>query len=410
MTTGNDRPWPPLSLGMAKLTTMAFQGVNMVPLALQLLERVNADDTDAAALMDLGTIHMLLGQGQAGQLYQNRALALQQVFRDQSDTAGEDGIRLLAIAAPGDMMANIPIQFLLENSDIRLDVLYVVPGRDLPETVPDHDLVMVVAGESDENREILQRIAAFIDQWPCPVRLNDPRAVLRLSRDSVSAQLAEAPGIAIPATVRVEPEMLMRLGWGQLALGDLLPGGSFPIIVRPLDSHAGKGLEKLDSAAAIAGYLAAQPAAEYYLSSFVDYCGNDGFFRKYRIAVIEGRPFVCHMAVSSNWMIHYLNASMRESAAKRDEEARAFATFDTDFAQRHAEAFKALAERIGLDYFATDCAEAADGRLLIFEVDTAMIVHAMDPPDIFPYKPPQMHRIFRAFQEMLRRRAGGKTA
>ena len=406
MTVENDRTSPPLSLGMAKLTTMAFQGVNMVPLALELLERVNACETDAAALMDLGTIHMLLGQGQAGRLYQDRALALRPVFRDRSDT--EPRLRLLAIAAPGDMMSNIPIQFLLENSDIRLDILYVVPGKDLPETVPDHDLVMVIAGESDENRAILQRIAAFIDQWPCPVKLNDPRAVLRLSRDSVSARLAAAPGINIPATVRVAAEALARLGRGEAVLGDLLPDGGFPIIVRPLDSHAGKGLDKLDAPAAVAGYLAAHPAADYYLSSFVDYAGADGLFRKYRIAVIEGHPFVCHMAVSDHWMIHYLNASMRDSAAKRDEEARAFATFDETFARHHADAFKALADRIGLDYFATDCAEAADGRLLIFEVDTAMIVHAMDPPDIFPYKPPQMHRIFRAFQEMLHRRAGTK--
>jgi hypothetical protein len=29
----------------------------------------------------------------------------------------------------------------------------------------------------------------------------------------------------------------------------------------------------------------------------------------------------------------------------------------------------------------------------------------MDPPDVFPYKPPQMRKIFAAFTEMLSRRA-----
>jgi hypothetical protein len=38
---------------------------------------------------------------------------------------------------------------------------------------------------------------------------------------------------------------------------------------------------------------------------------------------------------------------------------------------------------------------------LVFEVGTAMIVHAMDPPDLFPYKRPQMEKVFQAFQTML---------
>ncbi|WP_231848849.1 ATP-grasp domain-containing protein [Paramagnetospirillum magneticum] len=388
---------------MARLTTMAFHGENMVPPAIELLKRSEADSTDSAALLDLATIHFLLGHEDAGQAYQDRALAQDQVYRDHSDSATEDGVKLLAFAAPGNLMSNVPIQFLIEGSEIQLDVLYVVPGMDLPERVPAHDMAMVIAGESDPNREILERIAAFADLWPCPPVLNDPRKVLQLSRDGVSTLLAGAKGIRIPATTRIDPETLARLGRGEVTLTELLPDGTFPIIARPLDSHAGKGLAKLDAPSSIALYLAAQPAEGYYLSSFVDYRGADGLFRKYRIAMIDGKPFVCHMAVSSHWMIHYLNADMRESAEKRAEEARAFASFDEDFAARHAEAFAAMAERIGLDYFAMDCAETPDGELLVFEADTAMIVHAMDPPEIFPYKAPQMRRIFQAFQDMLRR-------
>lgn len=390
-------------MGMARLTTMAFHGENMVPPAIELLKRSEADSTDSAALLDLATIHFLLGHEDAGQAYQDRALAQDQVYRDHSDSATEDGVKLLAFAAPGNLMSNVPIQFLIEGSEIQLDVLYVVPGMDLPERVPAHDMAMVIAGESDPNREILERIAAFADLWPCPPVLNDPRKVLQLSRDGVSTLLAGAKGIRIPATTRIDPETLARLGRGEVTLTELLPDGTFPIIARPLDSHAGKGLAKLDAPSSIALYLAAQPAEGYYLSSFVDYRGADGLFRKYRIAMIDGKPFVCHMAVSSHWMIHYLNADMRESAEKRAEEARAFASFDEDFAARHAEAFAAMAERIGLDYFAMDCAETPDGELLVFEADTAMIVHAMDPPEIFPYKAPQMRRIFQAFQDMLRR-------
>jgi hypothetical protein len=34
-----------------------------------------------------------------------------------------------------------------------------------------------------------------------------------------------------------------------------------------------------------------------------------------------------------------------------------------------------------------------------------MIVHAMDPPELFPYKLPQMRKVFGAFEAVLRRAA-----
>jgi hypothetical protein len=52
-----------------------------------------------------------------------------------------------------------------------------------------------------------------------------------------------------------------------------------------------------------------------------------------------------------------------------------------------------------------DCAETSDGRLLIFEIATGMVVHDMDDPNLFPYKIPQIRRVADAFHEMLRRAA-----
>ena len=73
------------------------------------------------------------------------------------------------------------------------------------------------------------------------------------------------------------------------------------------------------------------------------------------------------------------------------------ASFDAGFATRHAQAFEALAKAVGLDYFGLDCAELPDGRLLVFELDVAMIVHDMDSETLFPYKKPAMHKLFAAF-------------
>jgi hypothetical protein len=110
------------------------------------------------------------------------------------------------------------------------------------------------------------------------------------------------------------------------------------------------------------------------------------------------------------WKIWYLNADMAESSQKRDEEARFMKGFDEGFGQRHATVLSEIARRIGLDYFAIDCAETPDGKLLLFEADNASIVHNMDPPDVFPYKAPQMHKIFDAFVAMLYKYAGAEKA
>jgi hypothetical protein len=75
--------------------------------------------------------------------------------------------------------------------------------------------------------------------------------------------------------------------------------------------------------------------------------------------------------------------------------------FATGFARRHRQALASLAKEIDLEYFGLDCAESADGALVIFEVASAMLVHAMDNPEIFPYKATQMRTVFDAFQAML---------
>jgi glutathione synthase/RimK-type ligase-like ATP-grasp enzyme len=405
-TTAGDRLRvlePVAPIGMAALAKMAFDGVDRRPLEQSLIERFLRDAGDTAALMDLSTVKLLLGARADGLQLQAAALQQNRLYRRRPESAKRDALRLLAFVAPGDFMANAPLEFLLDGSNVTLDLLYVVPGAPFPAVIPEHDLAIVAVGESDENRAVLREVASLIEGWTRPV-LNAPSRIADLSRDAACALLQAANGTAIPTTLRVARAALERIAAGATAVDSIL-GGGFPIIARPIGSHAGEGLSKLDDATAVVDYLQTRPEAEFYISPFVDYRSADGLFRKYRIALIDGRPYACHMAVSQHWMVHYLNAGMTESAAKREEEARFMAAFDDDFAVRHEATLRAIAERVGLAYFAIDCGELRDGSLLLFEVDVAMIIHAMDPPDMFPYKGPQMRKVFAAFDAMLRKYA-----
>jgi hypothetical protein len=381
-------PAPPSQIGLAALARMVFEGRDLKPVWAGLVEQATHDLTDASAMLDLATLAILTGDRDGGLDLQRQALRRQQLYRRAAP--GAPSLTILAIAAPGDMMANTPLDFLLERTDAELLTLYVVPGIGLPGELPDHDIAFLAIGESEANRPLLEALAPILPGWPRPLLNANAARIAGLTRDGVCALLEGAPGLLAPKAERVDRQALAV--WTD-----------FPIIARPIGSHAGAGLSKLDDAGAVAAYLTEQDAERFYVSPFIDYAGPDGLFRKQRIALIKGRPFLCHHAVSAHWMVHYMNAAMLESAENRAEEARMMATFDDDFAVRHAGAFAAMAERIGLDYFAIDCGETRDGRLLLFEADVAMIVHDMDPPDLFPYKKPQMRKVMAAFEAMLRR-------
>lgn len=389
---------PPL-MGLARLMTMAFLGADLAPIAAALIARAQADDQDANALMDLSTVLQLQGLRDIGLGVQAQALQVRRHYRLRATTQPE-GLRLLAIMVAGDLMSNTPLPFLLQDSDVTLDMLYLQPDEALPDLLPAHDQVFIAIAESDVNRELLARLDAAAATWPRQVH-NRPARIASTCREQAHALLNGAQGIHIPIALRVSRDALAEVAAGQVRLSDVLADSGFPVILRPVDSHAGHGLAKIQGAADIAAYLEAHPEAEFFISRFVDYRGIDGQFRKYRVVLIDGLPYAGHMAISSHWMVHYLNAGMTDSESKRQEEARFMRTFDEGFARRHGAALKLIGERFGLGYLVIDCAETPDGRLLVFEVDPSAVLHSMDPEDLFPYKPAQMRKVFTAFRRML---------
>lgn len=391
-------------LGNAALMRRAMAGEDMRPLGQVLLERATAHPEDAHVLMDLSMILQLTGQRELALQMQRQALELTTHYHlpATQPRAGQRPLRLLAFMTPGDLMVNTPLDCLLEQADVTLDMIYLGAGLPVPTEIPKHDVLFIAVGISEATRALLTELADITRLWPRPV-LNQPERIIRTARDVLCLDLQGATGIVIPMTHRLPREMLVRMACGESSLSEVFPEAAFPLIIRPVDTHAGQGLVKLDRPEDIAAYLELRPGTEneFCISTFIDYRNEDGGYRKYRVALIAGRPYICHVGISAHWMIHYLNAGMYESASKRAEEAAIMANFEQDFALRHAAAFAAIHERSGLDYLVVDCAEAPGGYLLIFEADTGAVVHAMDPVDIYPYKPARMQKVFDAFRGLL---------
>jgi len=387
--------------GISTLLTMVYQNIDVMPIWNELMARFNDDLTDAHAIMDLSILLQATGQRDKGLEIQAMATDMQKVFTRVYGSG--QGLKVAAFVTQGDFMANTPIDFLLEGSDFTLYYVYVDAVMQSLPPIADCDIAFLAIGESQDNAALLSHLTNLLNGWQgAPILNCAPEKIKSLTRDGVYNLMQGAQNVFTAKTVISHRPELLAVVSGSHAL-DM----AFPLIVRPYGTHAGKGMEKITSVTELDAYLAACDASVFYVAPFVDYSEADGLFRKQRIVFIDGKPYASHHAISNHWMVHYLSAQMVENAEHRAEEAHWMAHFDDEFAIKHKVAFEALCERFGLDYFGIDCAELADGRLFLFEADVAMIVHNMDPVDIFPYKKPAMEKLFKAFQNLLHKKAKG---
>ncbi len=380
-------------LGPAAILRMVYAKQDLTALTSALILRVLGAAPDPGAMMDLATLLQARGPDWAAECLalQQQAVALQPSY--QVIHGNGTGPRVLALVTPGDFMANTPVDFLLAGSDAVLILHHVTAAGRTALHLPPYDVAILAIGQSDQNAPVLAALTPLIAGMA--LLNNAPDVIAGLTRDHVSDLLADASGLHAPRTHRLTRD--------DLATRRFPDGLTFPMLLRPVGSHAGAGLDQIIDAAELGRWLAEHPVAEVYAAPFIDYRGRDGFFTKHRVVLIGGKPWPSHLAASDHWMVHYLNADMEHHADRRAIEAAWMQDFDA-WAARHAAAFRALHRLIPLDYFGIDCAEGPDGRLLVFEVDTAMIVHDMDDPALFPYKPAAMRGLFEAFLNLLTQR------
>jgi tetratricopeptide (TPR) repeat protein len=298
---------------------------------------------------------------------------------------------ILELCIAGTFQANIPFDFIVDLDGTTVHKLYL--GKHPIPELPTYDIVFNTIADAPNAGVALRAAEAFIASQGCPA-LNAPRFVPLTSRDAVAERFADSKTIAVAPTRQAN----------RMTIHAVRP--AFPFLIRPLDSHAGYDLARIDDADALHAYLDAVRHEEFYLSNFVDYRNADGFYRKYRVVFVDGTPYPVHLAISPRWMIHYYNAAMAENAWMRDEEHAFMRDMDSVFHGTAADALREMAAGIPLDYFGIDCTIASDGRVLLFEASTAMIVHMRDPIEVYPYKVKYVPRVIAALERLFDKRLG----
>ena len=347
------------------------------------------DPYETRANLALYELMHVLGDLPAARAHQLRALERQRLF---SSHAPDERRRVLVLCAPGDLQANVPVDFLFDLRTTTVHKLFLLDAQRLAsQALPAYDVIFNAIAESPGTVGALALAEHFVRGASVPV-INPPANVARTERTALAHAL-RGTACRLAPIVRVRRD----------ALDPERPPLPYPLIARPVGSHAGHGLEKLDDPSAMRAYLR-DAADELFVSEFVDYRSADGLYRKYRIICVDGEPYPCHEAISPRWMIHYYNAPMAEHAWMREEEARFLSQFHQVFGPAQRDALRALAGALELEYVGVDCTLDRDGNVLVFEADPAMIVHVSDPADLYPYKREHVPRIFRAVEAMLDRR------
>jgi tetratricopeptide (TPR) repeat protein len=329
-------------------------------------------------------------------LHRREALARKAFYEVRAPHASR---RVLVLRAPGGALANLSLDFCTDPSRVDLDVYYVTDGTAALPATGDYDAVFSALTESERFGSTIERCIALLEDVDAPI-INHPRFLRRVRRSELHSSLRGVADCAVPGTSRL----------ARCDVEGVSPES--PLLIRPVDTHRGDGMGLVASGDELRDYLQKFPDAHFNVTPFIDYRSAGGYYRKYRVIVVAGKPFPYHLAISEDWLVHYwrVEALMRGHAWMREEELQFLREPHSVF-PNWERAFGRVAEALGLDYFGVDCSLTADGRVLIFECDPASFVHCRESvDDVFAYKHDYVPRIFNALEDLIGAKSAARTA
>ena len=329
---------------------------------------------------------MLREQGKLdeAQLHQNLAYQVKPVFIYSAEKPRKTVLVLWTAGA-----GNVPIRHLFPATAYTriCCVVEYMSDADMRK-LPDYDLVFNAIGDRDAIDAAEGAVKRFQSQCSKPW-MNTLDAVRATARDHVPVLFSAISPVVCSPTLRSP-----IADFKQAVLS--APALRFPIIVRPGESHGGAHLIKLESPADLQTQPLA-PAPVYYASNYVDYRSGDGYFRKYRMLFVNRVAFPYHLAIGTQWMVHYQTADMESAEWKLQEERAYLENPRAVLGQAAMDALEHIGRTMDLDYCGVDFSLLADGRILVFEANATMLVHDEEDSGALAHKNPYVQKILDAF-------------
>jgi glutathione synthase/RimK-type ligase-like ATP-grasp enzyme len=369
--------------------------VNELESALQCFAQAIAlNPLDSDSIYWTGSIQQKMGEIDAAEAAYAQAAKINPLIRRPA-TKFPAEFRIVALFAP--FAGNMPTDYLFRDTAYDTDTLAVFASRGYDVEALERDVQVVVnlISDADQADDLLPLAADVAERFGKPI-VNDPRKILRTTRDAVAAALEGIPGCLVPKVLRQKAGTDLAAATLQAALA---PAST--VLVRPAGTHGGDDFEKVEGAEALAAALARRADTDRYFIEYIDYRSVDGYFRKYRFIFVNGEILPYHLAIADGWKVHHDSTDMADHPWMQREEEAFLNNPASVFAPSHYQVLREIRERIGLDYFGVDCGLDRSGNLVMFEANASMLVH--DQNEGFSYKTPFVHRIKSAFDNMLRK-------
>jgi tetratricopeptide (TPR) repeat protein/glutathione synthase/RimK-type ligase-like ATP-grasp enzyme len=378
----------------------AYNEVGRTDEALRDLDAALAIEPDQPeALVMRGNVLQSVGRNAEAQDDYRRSLALRPLITHPAVTR-EPEFRALFIFAP--ISGNTPIHDMISFSNFESNMLMLLPEveYDADFLRSKADVVVNLVSDVDRSAVALDDAADLAARLGKPL-VNPPSKVFFTERDRVSQLLADLDGCLVPGTRRYTRDDLLADVRAQSL------GISFPLIVRVAGTHGGDAMELTNDLQELQSFVSSHEAPEYYLSEFIDYRSEDGFFRKYRFIFVGDEILPYHLAIDDTWKVHHASTDMGAHPWMQEEERDFLERPETVVSSTAWKALRAIRAKLSLDYFGIDCALDKNGKVVVFEVNASMLVHLRN--DRFPYKNAPVRRIKAAFASMLREKASGRS-
>jgi Tfp pilus assembly protein PilF len=289
---------------------------------------------------------------------------------------------------------NVPtIEFLFPTTiNNRINWVIESDQDDQTADLPAYDVVFNAMGDPDLIGNSVGPVRRFAGACAKPL-LNPPDQVARTARHQLPPLLDGIDGVYVPRVWR----FASSAEWDE-SLAEQLP-----VLIRPVDSHGGAGLELARTVNDLARYRDSQ-RGPVYVCRFIDYRSDDSWFRKYRMIFIDREPHPCHLAISRDWMVHYYTADMESHPWKIEEENVFLRDPEASLGRTNMDALRSIGARIDLEYAGIDFSIMEDKQILVFEANPTMLVHPERIGGPVEHKNVYVFRIQRSFEEMLKRR------
>ena len=298
---------------------------------------------------------------------------------------------------------NVPIRHLLDDRIFQTSIVFV-EFLDGAAQLPPHRIVFNAIGDPDREAPALAAARRVLAQTTAPV-INPPGAVAATGRADNAWRLSGIPGVETSRAVTLPRAMLAA---ADAATTLTRHGFAFPMLIRTPGFHMGRHFLKIDAIAELPAALAELPGDELTVFRYLDSRGADGRVRKYRVMMIDGALYPLHLAISSQWKIHYFSADMAENPEHRAEDAEFLENMAGVLGPRAMTALAEIQSRLGLDYAGIDFGLSADGGILLYEANATMVVPPPAPEEKWAYRRPAFERIDRAVKTMLLERSGAQ--